>query len=166
MRTMHNPNVTLNVEELAELEAALSSERRVRHWQRYRAMWLLAHGQSVQAVSQTLGCCLASVYNWAARWREGKLQGLIEGSRPGRSRRFDEQGEAVLNSLLSEDPQQHGFHSTGWTVDMLRAQVEKAGYQVSERTIRRTLHKLGWSWKRPKYVLGRPDPDYEQKKGE
>lgn len=48
---------------------------------------------------------------------------------------------------------------------MLRAQLERAGYWVSERTIRRTLHRLGFRWKRPKYVLGRPDPDHERKKG-
>jgi hypothetical protein len=100
---------------------------------------------------------------------------------PGRTRSFDEAGEALLDSLLSQDPLQHGFHSTGWRVAMLRAHLEKAAYKaaysVSERTIRRTLpgvpcqayparrtlHKLGWRWKRPKYVLGRPDPDYEQK---
>jgi transposase len=161
---MHDPNVSLTKQELVALEAVLKNERKVRQWQRYRAVWLLAHGQSVHAICQTLGCCSASVYNWAGRWREGKIEGLLEGSRPGRSRSFDEAGEALLDNLLSQDPLQHGFHATGWTVDMLRAQVEKSGYSVSERTMRRTVHKLGWRWKRPKYVLGRPDPDYEQKK--
>ena len=33
------------------------------------------------------------------------------------------------------------------------------------RTIRRALHRLGYRWKRPQYVLGRPDPAYEAKKG-
>ncbi|WP_083856779.1 winged helix-turn-helix domain-containing protein [Nitrolancea hollandica] len=41
--------------------------------------------------------------------------------------------------------------------------MARAGYLVGERTIRRTLHRLGWRWKRPKYVLGRPDPDYAKK---
>ena len=164
MRTMHNATITLTGEERAELQAALKSERRVRQWQRYRAVWLLAHDQSVQIVAQTLGCCPASVYNWVERWRESKLAGLAEALHAGRDRKFDEQGEALLDSLLSQDPQQHGFHSTGWTVQMLRSEVDRAGYQVSEHTIRRTLHSLGWRWKRPKYVLGRPDPDYEQKK--
>ena len=46
---------------------------------------------------------------------------------------------------------------------LLRAELEGAGYRVSGRTVRRTLHRLGFRWKRPKYVLGRPDP--EAKKG-
>ncbi len=36
---------------------------------------------------------------------------------------------------------------------------------MSERTTRRTLRRLGWRGKRPKYVLGRPDPQYAEKKG-
>ncbi len=165
MRTMHQAAITLTADETAQLELALKTERRVRHWQRFRGVWLLAHGQSVQAVAQTLGCCPASVYNWVQRWREGKLGGLVEAPHAGRVRKFDERGEALLDSLLSQDPLEHGFHSTGWTVQMLHSRVEAAGYQVSEHTIRRTLHKLGWRWKRPKYVLGRPDPDYAQKNG-
>jgi transposase len=48
---------------------------------------------------------------------------------------------------------------------MLRDELAAADYVVSERTIRRTLHQLGWRWKRPKYVLGRPDPAYDEKRG-
>jgi transposase len=74
--------------------------------------------------------------------------------------------ERLLGRLLEEgDPQKRGYRSTGWTVPMLKAELEKGGDRVSERTVRRTLHRLGFRWKRPKYVLGRPDPDYEQKKG-
>ena len=33
------------------------------------------------------------------------------------------------------------------------------------KTIRRGLHRLGYRWKRPQYVLGRPDPAYAEKRG-
>lgn len=46
-----------------------------------------------------------------------------------------------------------------------KSELAKAGYVVSERTVRRALKRLGFRWKRPKYVLGRPDPDHESKKG-
>ena len=165
MRTMHSVAISLTETQTAELERALRSERRVRRWQRYRAIWLLARNQSVQDLAQSLGCCPTSVYNWVQRWRDNGLAGLAEAHHAGRTRKFDEAGEDLLDSLLSRDPQQYGFHSTGWTAEVLHSQVQQAGYSVSEHTIRRTLHKLGWRWKRPKYVLGRPDPDYEQKRG-
>jgi Winged helix-turn helix len=44
--------------------------------------------------------------------------------------------------------------------DAERAELATAGYAVGERTIRRALDRAGWRWKRPKYVLGRPDPQY------
>ena len=44
-------------------------------------------------------------------------------------------------------------------------ELAAAGYAVSARTVRRAVHRLGYRWKRPQYVLGRPDPDYEAKKG-
>src|SRR3712207_299400 len=72
----------------------------------------------------------------------------------------------LLEELLEEgDPQKRGYHSSGWTVPLLKSELAKGDYVVSERTVRRTLKRLGFRWKRPKYVLGRPDPDYEHKKG-
>ena len=47
---------------------------------------------------------------------------------------------------------------------LLRREAVRAGYAVSEQTLRRAIRRLGWRWKRPKYVLGRPDPDYTEKK--
>jgi transposase len=77
------------------------------------------------------------------------------------------EGEALaaLEQVLSEDPQTHGYAATDWTVPLLRTELAQRGYSVSERTLRRTLHRLGYRWKRPKYVLGRPDPAYALKKG-
>jgi hypothetical protein len=46
----------------------------------------------------------------------------------------------------------------------LRTELAKQGWSASERTLRRTLHRLGYRWKRPKFVLGRPDPDDTEKK--
>jgi hypothetical protein len=43
--------------------------------------------------------------------------------------------------------------------------AEERAVLVAAHTIRRSLHRLGWRWKRPKYVLGRPDPAYAEKKG-
>ena len=71
----------------------------------------------------------------------------------------------LLETLLSADPQARGHLAAGWTVPLLRTEMRAAGYPVSERTIRRSVHRLGYRWKRPKYVLGRPDPAYAEKKG-
>jgi transposase len=70
----------------------------------------------------------------------------------------------MLEQVLADDPQAHGYAATDWTVPLLRTELARRSSDLSERTLRRTLHRLGYRWKRPKYVLGRPDPDDAQKR--
>jgi transposase len=150
--------------ERAGLVAAASRERRVRTWRRYQALLRLAAGEAPEAVAAALGCARSSVFAWAASWRRDGLAGVEEPPhRGGLPRRLAGEGEALLGELLASDPQARGQHATGWTVPLLHAELTAAGYGIGERTIRRALHQLGWRWKRPKYVLGRPDPQYAGK---
>ena len=156
--------IELTREERDKLEDAAGRERRVRDWRRYRAILLLAT-RDAEAVAADLGCSRASVYRWAGLYRSRGLNGLVECRRDGRPARLAGAGEAALARLLRADPQAHGRHATGWTVPMLQDELAAAGHAVGTRTIRRALHRLGWRWKRPKYVFGRPDPAYDEKRG-
>ncbi|HET8905397.1 MAG TPA: helix-turn-helix domain-containing protein [Ktedonobacterales bacterium] len=157
--------LTLTAEQRTALHTAQARSRSVRHWRRFQAVLLRADGVPVATVAQTLDCTETSVYNWVAAWRTGGLAGVAEGVHRGKTRRLDPTAEAALETLLSKgDPQAHGYAATGWTVPLLRTELAKQGWEAAERTIRRTLHRLGWRWKRPKFVLGRPDPAYAEKK--
>jgi transposase len=92
------------------------------------------------------------------------VAGVHEGVHAGAARRLDAAGEQRLEALLPTDPQAVGYAATGWTVALLRSELAKGGWAASARTIRRTLHRRGWVWKRPQFVLGRPDPAYTEKK--
>jgi transposase len=157
--------LTFTETDRSDLAAAAAAERRVRRWRRYQAVVLLAEGQAPAVVATTLGCSRASVYAWAAAWRQDGVTGLQEGDHGGGKVKLDADGETVLIGLLATDPQTHGHQSTGWTVPLLRHELPQAGYAVGERTIRRALHRLGYRWQRPQYVLGRPDPAYAAKRG-
>jgi transposase len=148
-----------------ELETAMAGERRVRRWKRYRAIVLRGDGLSVPAVARSLGCSQASVYAWSAAWRQQGVTGLAEGAHRGGPVKLGSAAEALLTELLASDPQTHGHRATGWTVPLLQTELTARGTGVGERTIRRALHRLGYHWKRPRYILGRPDPDYAAKKG-
>lgn len=158
-------DLVVTVAQRAELAAAVAAEKRTRPWKRYQAVALLAEGHAPAVVAHSLRCSVSSVYAWAAAWRAGGLAGLAEGWHPGAARRLDVPGEGVLTARLGDDPQTHGHQATGWTVPLLRTELAAAGYRVSARTVRRALHRLGYRWKRPRYVLGRPDPAYEEKRG-
>ena len=157
--------ITVTDGERTALEAAQQRTRTVREWRRYQAVLLRGQGLRVAAVAQALGCTPTSVSNWTAAWRAAGVAGVAEGAHPGGARRLDAAGEQAVETLLAEDPQAHGQAATGWTVPLLRGELGRQGRAVSERTLRRTLHRRGWRWKRPKYVLGRPDPAYQAKKG-
>ncbi|SRR5581483_2831284 len=150
----------LSEAERAELAAAARQERRVGAWRRYQAVLRLAAGEAPEAVAAALGCARSSVFAWAAAWRQRGLAGVAPAPHGGGlPRRRAGSGEALLSELLASNPQARGQHATGWTVPLLRAELAAAGYGVGARTIRRALHQAGWRWKRPKYVLGRPDPE-------
>jgi transposase len=149
----------------AEREAASAAEQGVRRWKRSRAVLLRGDGQPVPAVAAALRCSAASVYAWTARWRRTGVAGLWEGDHGGGKPKLGVAGEGVLVGLLATDPQERGHRATGWTVPLLRTELAAAGHWVGERTIRRALRRLGYRWKRPQYVLGRPDPDYAEKRG-
>ena len=119
----------------------------------------------VAEVARDLGCREASVSNWTAAWRTQGLVGVAEGGHPGAARRLEPAAELALGTLLTEgDPQAHDYAAANWTVPLLQTALARRGWPAAARTIRRTLHRLGWRWKRPKYVLGRPDPAYAETK--
>ena len=97
-------------------------------------------------------------------WRHEGLAGLHEGVHPGLAPRLDAAGLVWLDGLLGRDPQECGYTLSGWTVPALQTEAASVGYRVSSATLRRAIRRLDWRWKRPKFVLGRPDPDYEKKR--
>lgn len=156
---------TLTTDEREQLTAAAARERRVRHWRRYQALLLLAGERSPEVVAEVVGCSRASVYNWIKTWQSAGIAGLAEAPHAAPLRAHTVPLETLLGALLARDPQADGHHATGWTVPLLHGEVVRAGYAMSARTVRRIVRRLGWRWKRPKYVLGRPDPAYAAKKG-
>ena len=146
------------------LANAAAAERGVWGWKRYQAVLLLAEGQAPASVARTPRCSLASVCNWATVWRRSGAAGLREGDHGGGRPKLGPAGEAVLGALLTEDPQARGHQATGWTVPLLRTGLASAGCAVSAKTVRRALHRQGCRWKRPRDILGRPDPDSAEKR--
>ena len=155
--------VVMTAEQRAEVETAQRQSRNVRQWKRYQAVLLRAGGMPLAVVAQTLGCSRVSVSKWTKAWREAGVAGIREGVPPGAVRRLDAAGAQRLTEVLTSDPQAAGYAATGWTVPLLQTELAKGGWRASGRTIRRPLHRLGWVWKRPRFVLGRPDPAYAAK---
>jgi transposase len=158
--------LTLSQDERAALLAAQAQRPKVRHWRRYQAVLLRGQGMRVKDVARALGCTEASVYTWTAAWQQGGAAGVAESGHPGAARRLAPAAEAALHARLAAgDPQAHSYAATDWTAPLLRTALARRGWPAAERTLRRTRQRRGWRWERPKYVLGRPDPAYAEKRG-
>lgn len=124
----------------------------------------LDRGRSAADIAAMLGVTRQSVHNWASAFlRDPDPAVLRDEDHTGRPPRLAEPTEALLPSLLGQSPQDLGYPHTDWTVPLLRQELEKGiGLRPSDETVRRALRRLGYLWKRPRYVLD-PDPQREKK---
>lgn len=136
-----------------------------RLYRRTLAILEVSRGQPVAQVAQSLGVTQRSIYYWIERYRETSVPtALVDIERSGRPSLWTEDLMVLLRTLLVDHtPDQLGYSAVEWTATLLQEHLEHcAGQRLSETTIRRGLHGLGYVWKRSRYVLA-PDPELEKK---
>ena len=146
------------------LRQQLKATSDARLYRRTLAVLELDRGRSAADIAAMLGVTRQSVYNWAAAFaRDPDPAALRDEDRSGRPPLLDEQTEGLLPALLAGSPQDLGYPHTDWTVPLLQQELEQGlGLRPSDDTLRRELRRLGYVWKRPRYVLD-PDPEREKK---
>lgn len=135
-----------------------------RQFRRLLAVLECDRGEPVSSIAELLGVSRQSVYNWIDRaCRHDDLGDLLDAPRTGRPAKADETFDTLLGVLLTLPPQRFGYHAHCWTVPLLQDQLKKnMGEEYSVSTVRRSLQRLNYVWKRPRYVLV-PDPEREKK---
>ncbi len=152
------------------LEAIVARPQDVRQYRRAQALLWLDEGERPAAVAQRLRVHRDTVYAWAARYQQRGRQRvpvrLRDAARTGRPRRLAERVEQGLVTVLEMDPPSRGYRASQWTTPLLCQYLrEHQALAVSAMTVRRCLHRLGYRWKRPRYVLARRSPYWRQAKG-
>jgi len=152
------------------LEAIVARPRDGRQYRRAQALLWLAQGERPTAVAQRLQVHRDTLYAWAARYRERAPQRvparLVDGTRSGRPRRLNVRAERALVTVLETEPHMQGYRAAQWTAPLLCQYLrEHQACVVSEGTVRRCLHRLGYRWKRPRYVLARRSRSWRQATG-
>jgi transposase len=146
------------------LEQQLRRTADARVYRRTLALLEVSQGIPIAEVARTLGVSRQSVYNWLENYgRTHDPAALQEAVHPGRPKLWTTDLELLLHSLMTMSPDQRGYFATNWTVPLLQEELKHCGgAQVSDDTIRRELSRLGYVWKRSRYVL-QPDPEEEKK---
>ena len=152
-------------EQLRHLVHATHSARVLR---RAQALLALADGEPAEIVAERVQVGLSTVYEWAQRYREGSFSTdmLEDARRSGRPPKQRRRVAEILSTLMEQSPGAFGYRHTVWTVPLLLYHLAAAHHlEVSERTVRRALHALGYRWKRPRFVLSRRHPNWRQVTG-
>jgi transposase len=135
-----------------------------RIYRRILAILEYDRGEPIAHIARTLGVTRQSVHNWIAAYaEEPHPQTLADEARPGRPSLWTAEIRAVFQTLLAQNPDQLGYFAVNWTVPLFQdALVQYTGQRPSEDSVRQELDRLGYVWKRSRYVLD-PDPQREKK---
>jgi transposase len=146
------------------LRASLASPPSTGYARRALALLALDDGQSVAEVAELLGVSRQSVYNWIQTFEQSpRPDALQDRYGVGRPSLWTETLERLLHNGLGQRPDDLGYLGLNWTVPLLRDYLyDETGCWLSEDTVRRQLQRLGYVWKRSRYVLP-PDPEREKK---
>lgn len=128
-------------------------------YRRALALLQLDQGTPVTAVAVMLGVSRRTVHRWLGAYLDRPSLGSSSARHgAGRPSTWDEDARAILGATLHQEPDHFGYQAEGWTVPLLQTHLAHWGLtHLSDATLRRQLHGLGYVWKRPRYVLD-PDP--------
>lgn len=158
----------LNARDREALSERARSNADARETRRALALFDLDAGESPTWVAERYRVGRSTVYEWAARWHDTarpRADRLRDAARSGRPPDTRDAAEEVLAELMPSAPTDHGYRHPAWTTPLLLAHLRRRGVEASDTTVRRALHRLGYRWKRPRFVLSRRAEHWRQSKG-
>jgi transposase len=125
---------------------------------------LAGRGYSVPQIATIHSCGRDVVRTWLHRYAQQGVAGLEDHARSGRPPK-DRQAGSIVDAQASQSPRCSGHVQACWSVALLAAFLARRFRLVLSRSsIRRSLHRLGWRWARPRLAPARKrDPEAEVK---
>ena len=104
-----------------------------------------------------------TIHSWPARAMERGPDGLPGRKAPGRRTLLDEPSRWWLSELLGRGPGGCGFQAGSWQSGTILELIRREfGISCSPRTLRRMLHKIRFSYRKPRPVPYNSAPEAEQ----
>jgi transposase len=150
------------------LAARARSSHDARETRRGLALLDLDAGEPAARVARRYQVGRSTVYEWAARWADAtrpRGERLRDAARSGRPPDTRDGVQEALAKLMPSAPTDHGYRHPAWTTPLLVAHPARQGVAASDTAVRRALHRLGYRWKRPRFVLSRRAGHWRQAKG-
>jgi len=146
------------------LRAQLNSTDDVNLYRRTLALLEVDQGRSPADISRSLGVSCSSVYNWLDAFETTPQPSALTDHRgQGRPSLWTDLLDKLLRETLRQSPAAMGYQALGWTVPLLQMHLtQHGGKRLSDPTIRRKLHEMGYVWEHSRFVAA-PAPEFGNK---
>jgi transposase len=125
---------------------------------RLRAVVLNSEGYTSGELASLLPAPRSKVSAWLQQYQTHGVNGLLEGSRPGRPSALTEKQQQQLGDILDSGPVAYGLDRGIWTSPLITWVIEEEfGVQYHPGHVRKLLPAWGFSVQRPRRVLARAD---------
>ncbi len=133
-----------------------SAELRPKVKLRATVLRLSNQGWEIERIVNYTGRSRFSILRDFNRWEAQGVEGLVDGTPPGKPLKVTEEVRGFLKDKLEEE--------RAWNAAQLADEVaERCELQVHAETIRHHLHQMGYSWKRSRYVPAQPAAPQEER---
>jgi putative transposase len=134
----------------------------VRVSRRAQILLLLSSGRTWREIRDVAFASYDLIRDALARWTYGGAAAVLEVVER-RSETPSWLGR-VVRWLTNKTPRDFGYFRSRWSCATLAETLAwETGVRLSGETVRRTLRRVGWVWRRPRPVVGPTDPDYDRK---
>lgn len=142
-------------------EIRRSQEARYDH--RLHAILLVAQGMTAPEVARLLGDAPRTVEYWVRQFEDEGLSGLVEGERPGRPPRLNDEQMQEIADALRQEPEAVGMNANLWDGKVLSAFIQREhGIELGVRQCQRLFRQLGFRLRKPRPVIAHADPEQQK----
>jgi transposase len=144
--------------------------RDVRVVKRAQALLWLSEGDTPEEVADRLWVAPRTIYRWVERFERRDdwplAERLADAPRSGRPDTVAQQLDPLIEQLMGDGPENHGYAAMVWTAPLLRQYLKNVHHlDPSQRSVSWALERLELSWKRPRHCLVRRSPTWRPAKG-
>ncbi len=137
-----------------ELRRLAKTDPNPRVRRRAQALFMLAEGASVLAVTRWFRTAPHRVRAWRGWFLEGGRDRLADDPRCGRPPKLGPNELALLDEALERGPQAYGWPVTVWSIrDLCELLWQQRQVRVSVYTLYRAVRGLGYRYRRPRHDL-------------
>ena len=151
----------------SEQRERLEKARRLRTTnlaERCLAVLLSDRAQSVPVIAESIGRHDHTIRSWLKAYIQDGIEGLRHTPPPGRTNRKEQEALMILQPVVAKHRSEYGYLEGGWSTHLLVDYLHGQGLEASDSTVKRTLKRGGWVYKRFAKAVPAHAPSSEEKK--